>query len=73
MSDVHVTDAPALLTIAESAPFFRKSKSTLWRWIQDGQFPIETRVIAGQTYVRRVDLEAYLGTPIGELLLTRAS
>ena len=58
---------PALLTVAEVAPYLRKSKSTCWRWIQEGLFPIETRVIAGQTYIRRVDLEEYLGTPIGEL------
>lgn len=60
-------DAPALLTVAECAPYLRKSKSTLWRWIQHGQFPIDTRDIAGVTYVRRVDLEDYLGTPIGAL------
>lgn len=55
---------PALLRLAETAPFLRRSRRTIRQWVADGDYPVPTRVIAGNVYVRRVDLEEYLGVSI---------
>ncbi len=51
---------PALLTIKETAVYFRISHTGVWRLIRDGR--LRATRIGGRTLVRPADADAFLET-----------
>jgi len=54
----HSAGSPALLTISETAIFFRISRASVWRLLRSGQ--LKQIHIGGRTLVRRVDADDFL-------------
>jgi excisionase family DNA binding protein len=56
----HSANSPAVLTISETAIYFRISRASVWRLLRTGRLK-KTR-IGGRTLVRRTDADAFLET-----------
>jgi excisionase family DNA binding protein len=56
-----VDTPPAFATLTESAAQLRICRSTAYRWIAEGTFPIPLVRVGRRWFVRRSDLEAFLG------------
>ena len=54
----HKTESPVLLTINETAIYFRISRASVWRLLRSGQ--LKKIHIGGRTLVRRADADAFL-------------
>ncbi|MFB9983053.1 helix-turn-helix domain-containing protein [Mesorhizobium kowhaii] len=59
----HTSNSPAVLTVSETAVFFRISRASVWRLLRAGDLK-KTR-IGGRTLVRRADAEAFLESCAG--------
>jgi excisionase family DNA binding protein len=52
-----------LLTVEEVAASLRVSRSTIWRWCQDGMFPTAFKI--GRNWrIPRAELEAIMGSAL---------
>ena len=54
----HSTNSPVVLTVSETAVYFRISRATVWRLLRTGE--LKKVRIGGRTLVRRVDADAFL-------------
>ncbi|TIN10029.1 MAG: helix-turn-helix domain-containing protein [Mesorhizobium sp.] len=59
----HTTNSPAVLTVSETAVYFRISRASVWRLLRTGQ--LKKVRIGGRTLVRRVDADAFLESCVG--------
>ncbi|AZO36313.1 MAG: helix-turn-helix domain-containing protein [Mesorhizobium sp.] len=59
----HSTHSPAVLTVSETAVYFRISRASVWRLLRTGQ--LKKVRIGGRTLVRRVDADAFLESCVG--------
>lgn len=53
------TDQPDFLYAREAAPYCRVHRGTIYRWIEEGR--IRATKVGGRWYVRRSDLDTFLG------------
>lgn len=67
MTNAPATFAEAILTLAETAPYFRKTPRTMWNWRAAGTYPVRITEINGRPYVRVVDLEEFFGRTLDQL------
>ncbi|MES0206726.1 helix-turn-helix domain-containing protein [Mesorhizobium sp. LNHC209A00] len=54
----HSTNSPAVLTVSETAVYFRISRASIWRLLRSGD--LKKIRIGGRTLVRRIDADAFL-------------
>ena len=54
----HTSESSAVLTISETAIYFRISRASVWRLLRTGQ--LKKLRIGGRTLVRRADADAFL-------------
>ncbi|TPM31452.1 helix-turn-helix domain-containing protein [Mesorhizobium sp. B2-3-4] len=54
----HTANSPAVLTVSETAIYFRISRASVWRLLRSGDLP--KFHIGSRTLVRRADADAFL-------------
>lgn len=56
----HNTSSPAVLTVSETAVYFRISRASVWRLLRSGA--LKKIRIGGRTLIRRIDADAFLAS-----------